>query len=111
VPPSVSLEPAIGGIVMKRSESMSHARIKATALAAALVIVVALAGPASAAETKHGSCARFGAAFAGWAHSGAGAVGSGMSELARIAPANAAAVIEYEKLVDLLGTGPACDIR
>jgi hypothetical protein len=34
-----------------------------------------------------------------------------MSELARIAPANAAAVIEYEKLVDLLGTGPACDIR
>lgn len=77
---------------------MAHVRSTSTAIISAVLVVAALAAPASAAGTKHGTCASFGAAFAEWAHSEAGAVGAGVSALAHVGPGTVATVIADEKL-------------
>ena len=91
-------------------------RVRRPALVAAMLAPLLVAGPAMAApETKHGSCERFGQAFATWARGEldpeAGHPGTGMPVPARTAPGHAANILHAEmteELEELPGT-PFCD--
>ncbi|MFP3881617.1 MAG: hypothetical protein ACLFRT_11370 [Actinomycetota bacterium] len=89
---------------------------KTAVLVTAVALAMSLALPAMAQGPKHGSCERFGQAFAVWARGelvelGFGTPGTVMPVLAQTAPGHAAEILHAEmtmELEDIPGT-PFCD--
>ncbi|MFO7960114.1 MAG: hypothetical protein R6U94_04110 [Nitriliruptoraceae bacterium] len=95
---------------------VTSVRVRLAALLMGVLLALAMAAPAMAAPgAKHGSCARFGHAFAAWAQGElppeAGTPGTVMPVLARTEPGYVAFVLHsemVEELEDFPGT-PYCD--
>jgi hypothetical protein len=91
-------------------------RIRLIALLTGLMLVLAMAAPAMAAPgAKHGSCERFGEAFAVWARGELpaefGSPGTVMPVLARTSPGFAAEILHLEMTTEMEGIDgtPFCD--
>lgn len=95
---------------------VTSVRVRLVALLMGVLLALAMAAPATAAPgAKHGSCARFGHAFAAWAQgelpADAGTPGTVMPTLAQVDPGSLAEVLHSEMTSDELGIPgtPYCD--